>query len=801
MSIPRHLRALNAIAVLLGIVVGFPALLHATVGSPIPDRLPTIEQIIDNLSRPDDGSLLISTLEWVAWAAWAWFVTTLAVEILARFRQARIRPRMPDVLGMRRFAAYLITSATLLASAPAALAAPAPSQVVATAPVDPAPKPPEPKIYKVKPGDTLWKIASRQLGNPRRWMQIWRLNAHHRQADGRFLSDPDLIQPGWELRLPSKKPAPHEPKTTAPHHRTRQATPPVPTASPEPTRPVPRTTEQEDQAVITIRLPSGSLITLAYVAGISTAYVAARFRRRRTSSAPESATPTPEPEPAPAIREIRRAHMQAHSDRGEPALSDAELLRQRHEAIDVPDTIALADGVQAGLSGLGLGLTGPGASAVARYLVNDLVQQAHNYRTHVIMCADMAHELYGTSPEGVPGLTVTDSAGAAFRMFEERHFTRRRMVLEREASGIDELRDRDPSEALPAVILVTGPEDELYTTVGSLLTAGRMTGTGVIVLGEWPPGTTCRIGEDRHVTEADGPLAGDLLGTEMYHLGQAEAAQHLQQLAEPSAGEPEIALPQGVDMWRGPQLVRLSILGPPLVQIRDRPMPLDLSWLQLNALAYLALHPEGVTNAQLTTALWPDEVGKDLHNTLRHLREALVSATGYVNPEPRTAPFISASTTKRTAVYRIDTSLISVDLHDYLAALDQVKTAADDEERVAALSRAAALCRGELLKGLEPEWVDEHRYALTRSQADTLSRLVALREHDDPEEAIALLERVRILEPGAEDAAIQIARIQLRLGRRDDARRTIELLRRELDFLGLRMSPAATRQVAELFSN
>jgi nucleoid-associated protein YgaU len=48
-------------------------------------------------------------------------------------------------------------------------------------------------IYIVKSGDTLSAIAQRHLGNANRWPEIARLNS---------LSNPDLINPGDELRLP-----------------------------------------------------------------------------------------------------------------------------------------------------------------------------------------------------------------------------------------------------------------------------------------------------------------------------------------------------------------------------------------------------------------------------------------------------------------------------------------------------------------------------------------------------------------------------------------------------------------------
>ena len=64
--------------------------------------------------------------------------------------------------------------------------------------------------YRVTPGDTLWAIARRTLGDARRWRDIFDLNEGRRQRDGRQLTDPRLILPGWRLRLPptDKRPGP-----------------------------------------------------------------------------------------------------------------------------------------------------------------------------------------------------------------------------------------------------------------------------------------------------------------------------------------------------------------------------------------------------------------------------------------------------------------------------------------------------------------------------------------------------------------------------------------------------------------
>jgi nucleoid-associated protein YgaU len=51
------------------------------------------------------------------------------------------------------------------------------------------------RVYVVKPGDSLGKIAKSVYGSPARWRDIFKANKD-------TLADPDSIQPGMKLRLP-----------------------------------------------------------------------------------------------------------------------------------------------------------------------------------------------------------------------------------------------------------------------------------------------------------------------------------------------------------------------------------------------------------------------------------------------------------------------------------------------------------------------------------------------------------------------------------------------------------------------
>ena len=56
----------------------------------------------------------------------------------------------------------------------------------------------------VQPGDTLWSLADTHLGDPNRWREIFDLNAGSLSSGG-VLSQPNVIHPGWRLKLPSPR--------------------------------------------------------------------------------------------------------------------------------------------------------------------------------------------------------------------------------------------------------------------------------------------------------------------------------------------------------------------------------------------------------------------------------------------------------------------------------------------------------------------------------------------------------------------------------------------------------------------
>ncbi|MFF7995118.1 BTAD domain-containing putative transcriptional regulator [Kitasatospora xanthocidica] len=87
----------------------------------------------------------------------------------------------------------------------------------------------------VQPGDTLSRIAQRELGDADRYPDIAAANTGHKMTDGDTFTNPNVIHPGWTLTIPQPQTAP-PPATSTPHQDTQPpATAPKPSASTAPT--------------------------------------------------------------------------------------------------------------------------------------------------------------------------------------------------------------------------------------------------------------------------------------------------------------------------------------------------------------------------------------------------------------------------------------------------------------------------------------------------------------------------------------------------------------------------------------
>ncbi|GAA4242346.1 hypothetical protein GCM10022254_75030 [Actinomadura meridiana] len=334
--------ALLTSAVLLA---GVPTGLYAVAGSPIPDHVPSWEQVAAVLLRPDtDNWLFLSAVRLLGWTAWAVFVAATCAETVSHLA-GRTLPALPrPVRPMQLLARDLVAAVTLIFSTALAFTTPASAATQTTADTEPTNgpsttpsqnpgwepflgegAPPTPDTEQpawqtriVHRGDTLWSLARRAYGSGSRYTKIFKASRAIDQPPGvPALTDPDEISPGQQLRIPSgptkagdpeaeqstrqERPPRSEQHRTHDHptHALQQGrptsrshpaevptpivAPPVenPPSSPEPSTPAPSTRRSADQGQSSITLPSGSRIGIGLAAALSLAVAMTRLHRRR----------------------------------------------------------------------------------------------------------------------------------------------------------------------------------------------------------------------------------------------------------------------------------------------------------------------------------------------------------------------------------------------------------------------------------------------------------------------------------------------------------------------------------------
>ncbi len=210
-------RAASAVGLTVS-VAGLPFVLVAAAGPPSLEGLPTwawLRTGMHNQYLPLDPLLRLLAL--LAWLLWLYLALTVALRTLAVVA-ARLHlagsgallaatewltlPRLPrTLLGVATQPGVIGRTTDDVGPDQATQHADAPTpDPPAALTRDATPAPP---TYVVAPGDSLWQIAERQLGDPLRWQELWQLNRDRRMPDGRTLHRPGLILPGWVLRLPA----------------------------------------------------------------------------------------------------------------------------------------------------------------------------------------------------------------------------------------------------------------------------------------------------------------------------------------------------------------------------------------------------------------------------------------------------------------------------------------------------------------------------------------------------------------------------------------------------------------------
>lgn len=228
-----RLRGLVSFVAIVGFVAGVPWLLVRYGNSPI-TGLPAADQLRDAMSTVVSDSMLFAVLTVAAWVVWAAFTLSLVIEAGAALRGVQA-PNLALVGPLQRSARALVAAVVLavtIHSTSSAVAAQATAMPTgALRPVTVADHPAEATaghsaasapeaatvqralvnhpatdahpMVTVERGDSAWALAERHLGDGMRWRDLWALNRDLPQPDGRAWTDPQLIRPGWQLRLPS----------------------------------------------------------------------------------------------------------------------------------------------------------------------------------------------------------------------------------------------------------------------------------------------------------------------------------------------------------------------------------------------------------------------------------------------------------------------------------------------------------------------------------------------------------------------------------------------------------------------
>ena len=220
----RLFKACVSLLVLAAAIAGLPLLL--AWATPV-IWATTHDDLAHLLDRQDTGSAFLLILVTVGWIGWAQFTFCCLRELAAQLRGRHWHA--PRGLGAsQRAAALLVGSILVLLPANSALASDAHAATTttatrspghstghpATATRDAAPQNraqatslDEGRVYtvrEVRPAESLWSIAERELGDGERWREIAALNAGHTMAGGTTFRTDSFLQPGWQLRMPAE---------------------------------------------------------------------------------------------------------------------------------------------------------------------------------------------------------------------------------------------------------------------------------------------------------------------------------------------------------------------------------------------------------------------------------------------------------------------------------------------------------------------------------------------------------------------------------------------------------------------
>jgi DNA-binding SARP family transcriptional activator len=607
----RVLGGAGAAAVLAGMLAGIPWAGWHYIGWPLPDHLPTWDETLEVLSRPAGAGLILNILTCAGWLLWAAFLLDVTRCAAAAARTAR-RPTLAPLTVDWRAGPVHALAATLVSALVLTLlgarAAPASASTPTTAPEVPpataagaadhapvtaaaAPRRQAPVVFVRPPAggihDSLWRIAQRNLGDGRRWPEIYRANAGRLQPDGRRLASPTLILPGWHLTIPTTAPPadpapPGRPGAPGGHHAppAPPPRPPTPAATgTAPTTPAPAPAVPPDagpgdgtsaRPAPGIELPGGGYLGLGAVTLIAAAAVAAsrrRIRARTDAHDDGGGHEWEDNDMAPVIRAIRLSHDSHHPDTAPPPpdnrpASGPDRPLAAAAAADPsarPSAPASGAAESAGRVAVrgerhgeavvldlahtrGIGLIGQGAPDAARALLVTLLAGAHQpgaAPVEIIASADaLAAVLPDTAGRLPRQLRLTADLDTALDAAEIELVTRARLAAGRRTE-------------LGTLVLLARPHAHAARRLQAVLDNGSTLGIAAVLLGQWRPGGTLRVRPDGTIAAASPDLADTLDRARLFTLPTANAAVLLDLLATQPEGDDDLSAGPGPDSAAG----------------------------------------------------------------------------------------------------------------------------------------------------------------------------------------------------------------------------------------------------------
>ncbi|MEU8265189.1 hypothetical protein AB0C02_31850 [Micromonospora sp. NPDC048999] len=450
-----------------------------------------------------------------------------------------------------------------------------------------------------------------------------------------------------------------------------------------------------------------------------------------------------------------------------------------------------------GLPATGVGLSGPGAAAAARgLLVTALLAGRQHSAVSLVVTHTALARLLGPSAEALqrhlPRLTVVSGLDEAVHVLES-------------PTPSDGSHGRDePQPGTSAAVLII---EEPPTDAADRLAASPAASAVVVVaLGGWPARTTWQVDTTGHTRDPHRPgwagprlcvldaiAALDLL-TVIAHTNPPAPTPPAPNPSPPVVRSSGWRVPRqatGHDPLRRPDApgrpLQLRVLGDPKLIADGQPVTIRRT-AAMQALVFLAAHPDGADNRQLVDALWPGlprhTLTNRLYTTLSTLRGAVRAACGLA---------VIDHTDDR---YRLNPAHLDVDLWRFHTAVQHAATALT--EPATAWQTVIDAYPGDLAAGRAWPWLDPIREATRRHVIDAHVALAAAAP--DPHHALTVLQHGLLVDPYNADVHVRAMNALAALGDHQAVDDLHDTYTRRLGEAGLHISDEVRDTAARLSS-